>query len=152
VPELAEAQKARPNASLRDQLEWHRSDARCAACHREMDPLGLALENFDAVGRWRDKDGDKPIDTSGALPSGERFHDVSELIRVLRGREEEFCRHFVRTLLTYALGRGLEYYDQCAVDQITRAVRADDCRFSRVVFEIVCSEPFLMRRGDGGHQ
>jgi hypothetical protein len=152
VPDFAEAQKAKPDASLREQLELHRSNAMCASCHKAMDPLGLALENFDAVGRWRDKIGDKPIDVSGTLPTGESFHNVPELVAVLGAREEEFYRHFVRSLLTYGLGRGLEYYDKCAVDRITAAVRADHGRFSRVVVEIVRSEPFLMRRGDGGQE
>ncbi len=152
VPDFAEAQKAKPDATLREQLELHRSNAVCASCHKTMDPLGLALENFDAVGRWRDKDRDKPIDASGTLPSGEKIQNAGELIRVLRGREEEFTKHFVRTLLTYALGRGLEYYDKCAVDGITSAVRSGHGRFSQVVIHIVRSEPFLMRRGDGGEE
>jgi hypothetical protein len=149
VPPLEETQKARPEASLREQLELHRADPMCASCHQEMDPLGLVLENFDAVGRWRERDGAKPVDTAAALPTGETLHNVGELINVLRGREELFYRHFVRTMLTYALGRGLEYYDECAVESITRAAREAGGRFSPIVVEIVCSDPFLMRRGDG---
>ncbi|MGE3315670.1 MAG: DUF1592 domain-containing protein [Planctomycetaceae bacterium] len=152
VPDLAETKKAKPDATLREQMELHRSNAMCASCHKSMDPMGLSLENFDGVGRWREKDGDKPIDASGTLPSGEKIANAQDLIRVLKGREAEFTRHYVRTLLTYALGRGLEYYDKCAVDSITSAARADAGRFSRVVIEIVRSEPFLMRRGDGGQE
>jgi len=152
VPDLSEAQKAKPDAPLREQLELHRQNAMCASCHKAMDPLGLALENFDAIGRWRDSIGDKPIDASGVLPSGETFGGPQELFAVLEQREEDFTRHFVRSLLTYAIGRGLEYYDKCAVDGITGAVRARGSRFSTVVLEIVFSEPFRKRRGDGGHE
>lgn len=149
VPPLKKTELANPDATLREQLQQHRSNPECAACHLEMDPFGLALENFDAVGQWRETDGDRPIESSGTLPSGELIGGATDLVEVLRSRQEEFCRHFVRSMLTYALGRGLEYYDVCAVNQITEAVRADGYRFSRVVQEVIMSDPFLMRRGDG---
>jgi hypothetical protein len=149
VPPLKKTELSNPDATLREQLQQHRSNPECAACHLEMDPFGLALENFDAVGQWRETDGDRPIESSGTLPSGKLIGGATDLVEVLRSRQEEFCRHFVRSMLTYALGRGLEYYDVCAVNRITEAVRADGYRFSRVVQEIIMSDPFLMRRGDG---
>jgi hypothetical protein len=149
VPPLKKTELSNPDATLREQLQQHRSNPECAACHLEMDPFGLALENFDAVGQWRETDGDRPIESSVTLPSGKLIGGATDLVEVLRSRQEEFCRHFVRSMLTYALGRGLEYYDVCAVNQITEAVRADGYRFSRVVQEIIMSDPFLMRRGDG---
>lgn len=152
VPDLAETKKTKPDATLREQMELHRSNSLCASCHKVMDPIGLSLENFDGIGRFRDKYGDKPIDASGTLPTGETIQNAQDLVRILKGREREFIRHFVRTLLTYSLGRGLEYYDKCAVDSIAAAALADGGKLSRVVVEIVRSEPFLMRRGDGGQE
>ncbi|MBM4074607.1 MAG: DUF1592 domain-containing protein, partial [Planctomycetes bacterium] len=149
VPALDEVKKTKPEATLKEQLELHRTSPLCASCHREMDPIGLAFENFNAVGLWREADGDQSIDSSGSLPTGERLDGASDLIQILRQREDDFCRHFVRTMLTYAIGRGLEYYDKCAVDEMSQNVRSNDCRIQSVIHEIVQSDPFLMRRGDG---
>ncbi|MCA9114291.1 MAG: DUF1592 domain-containing protein [Planctomycetaceae bacterium] len=150
VPELAATEKANPKATLREQLALHRESPGCASCHKVMDPLGFGFENFDAIGRWRTEDRGHPIDSSGKLPGGEEFSGAVELTGVLRGREQQFSRHFTRALLTYALGRGLEYYDECAVDQLTESLRTNGHRFSVLVSEIVLSDPFLMRRGEGG--
>jgi hypothetical protein len=114
-----------------------------------MDPLGLGLENFDGIGRWREKEKGKPIDASGSLPGGESFRGPVELIGVLAKRQDAFRRHFAETLLAYALGRGVEYYDRCAVDRIVAGTRRGDDRFSALVTEIVRSDPFLLRRGGG---
>ncbi len=152
VPDLAITQQKHPAASLSEQLKLHRTRASCAICHQVMDPLGLAFENFDAIGRWRDKDGERPIDVKGQLVSGESFSTPRELVSLLRKREDEFTRHLARTMLTYALGRGLEYYDGCTVDTIAAAVRQNDYRFQTLVVEIVKSEPFQKRRGDGGNK
>jgi hypothetical protein len=149
VPELSETQKSNPNASLRDQLAIHRKSASCAICHKIMDPLGLGLENFDGIGRWREKDKDHPVDASGSLPGGESFRGPAELIGVLTRRQDAFRRHFAETLLAYSLGRGVEYYDRCAIDRIVEGTRRGDDRFSALVTEIVRSDPFLLRRGGG---
>ncbi len=149
VPELAATEKANPKASLREQLAIHRESSKCAVCHKVMDPLGFGLENFDGIGRWREKEKGRPIDASGELPGGVSFRGPIELVGVLARRQDAFRRHLSRTLLTYALGRGLEYYDDCAVDRIVEATREHGDRFSVLVNEIVRSEPFLKRRGGG---
>ena len=146
VPELEETAKAKPGLSLRKQLELHRQSPSCAACHKTMDPLGLGFENFDAIGKWRDRDGKLPVDASGELPGGKKFQGPIELIKLLKQRKPEFRRCLVEKMLTYALGRGLEYYDRCAVDSITQNMDKDENRFSRMVLEIVNSQPFLYRR------
>jgi len=148
VPELEETKEAAENASLRERLLVHREDPGCASCHDQMDALGFGFENFDPVGRWRDKDGEFAIDSSGTLPSGETFNGAVELVRILKRRESEIAESVVRKMLTYALGRGLEYYDRCAVDAITTALGENGYRFSVLVNEIAGSEPFRMRRGD----
>jgi len=152
VPELAEAQKANPDATLREQLAQHREDPACAVCHVSMDPLGIGLENFDAIGRWRDKDGEKPIDSSGTLPGGASFTSPREMIALIRKREADFAQHLTRKMMTYALGRGLEYYDRCVIERIVAALAADDYRFHTLVTQIVKSEPFTMRRPEGEQQ
>jgi mono/diheme cytochrome c family protein len=133
-------------ASLRQQLEAHRSDAICAACHSRMDPLGFSLENYDAIGGWREKDGATAIDASGKLPDGRAFNGPAELATILKADHEEFARGFTAKLLTYALGRGLERYDRPTVKAIAARAAKDDYRFSALVVEIVGSLPFQMRR------
>lgn len=151
VPELPDNPAARLTGSLRQRLEQHRADPMCASCHALMDPIGLAFENFDGVGRWRDQDEGFPIDPAGQLASGERFQGPAELKRLLlTARREEFLRCLAAKLLTYALGRGLEYYDQCAVDAVVEAARRGDHRFSALVLGVVNSVPFQYRRGEGG--
>ena len=118
----------------------------CASCHQRMDPLGFAMENFDAIGAWRDKDGDAPIDALGELPSGEKFRGPKELRELLlSSRKQQFAHCLTEKLLTYALGRGVEYSDQCAVQKITAAMEKDGYRFSRLVVEMVSSDPFLKK-------
>ena len=150
VPPLTETENGNPDATLREQLARHREDAACAGCHQAMDPLGLAFENYDAIGRWRDMDGEKPVDASGALPDGRSFQNAVELTDLLQEKETEYTEQVVRAMLTYALGRGLEPYDQCAVQEIVAALQKNDYRFRTLVREIVLSRPFQMRRGDGG--
>jgi hypothetical protein len=133
-------------ASLRQQMEAHRSDATCAACHTRMDPLGFGLENYDAVGGWRDKDGGVAIDASGTLPDGRRFSGPGELAGILQADRGEFALAFTSKLLIYALGRGLERYDRPTVKAIATKAAEDDYRFSRIVLEIVKSLPFQSRR------
>lgn len=127
-------------------LAKHRESAACAGCHRRIDPLGLALETFDPVGRWRDVDQERPIEVQGTLPDGTRFDRVVGLKDVLVARRAEFVRGFARQMLAYALGRRLEFYDEPAVDQIVRATLEDGGRFSRVVVEIAASRPFRFAR------
>ncbi|MCA9019189.1 MAG: DUF1592 domain-containing protein, partial [Planctomycetaceae bacterium] len=146
VPELEEAAGAKPNATLREQLALHRKIAGCAACHDQMDPLGLGFENFDAIGRWRDKEGKHKIDSSGQLPSGQTFKSPVELIGILEEQKQGFCRSLAEKMLTYAIGRGVEYYDKCALDEITNNFTTRGYRFSALVTEIVTSDPFLKRQ------
>jgi hypothetical protein len=131
--------------SLRQRMEAHRSKPDCATCHQKMDPLGFAFENFDGIGAWRDKDGTFDIDPSGELPDGRRFKDPAELRTILRGNRDAFRRCLAEKLLTYALGRGVEYFDRCSVDSLCQAVSAKGDRFSELVLAIVLSEPFQMR-------
>lgn len=149
VPSLEETQKAQPGAPLREQLKIHRENAICNSCHRQMDDLGFGFEHFDAIGRWRDRDGQHDVDASGILPSGDKFNGSTELIAILKGRSKQFSRCLAEKLMTYAIGRGLEYYDRCAVDKILDTHAADSYRFSTLITQIVLSEPFQMRRGDG---
>ncbi|MCC6727751.1 MAG: DUF1592 domain-containing protein [Chthonomonadales bacterium] len=136
--------------TLRQRMEQHRKDPACAGCHARMDPLGFGLENFDAVGAWRARDGGQPIDSSGVLPDGRRFRGPAELRQILMGRKDQFVKTLVEKLLTYGLGRGLESYDRCAVDDIVRTARRGGYRFSALVAGIVRSDPFTRKRGDGG--
>ena len=152
VPQIESAQETLPDASFREQLELHRTKPICASCHQHMDPLGFGFENFDAIGRWRQMDGTFPIDSSGTLPGGEKFDGPIELIEILRQREKEFVRAFTEKMLVFALGRGLRYYDQCAVEDIVKAVTLKEYRFSAIVEQIVLSDPFRKRRGDGGKE
>jgi hypothetical protein len=142
VPELEEGKPGITAATLRQRLEQHRAKAACAACHQRMDPLGLALENFDAIGRWRTEDAGQPIDASGQLPGGEAFRGAGELRELLVKREREFVECLTEKLLVYALGRGLEHYDYCAVQKIVAAAGKDGNKLSRIVLEIATSEPF----------
>jgi Protein of unknown function (DUF1592)/Protein of unknown function (DUF1588)/Protein of unknown function (DUF1585)/Protein of unknown function (DUF1587)/Protein of unknown function (DUF1595)/Ca-dependent carbohydrate-binding module xylan-binding/Planctomycete cytochrome C len=146
VPTLQEDQKALTAATVRLRLEQHRAKASCAVCHGKLDPLGFGLENFDAVGGWRDKDGGTAVDSSGTLPSGESFRGPAELKRILKTHTGQFTRCLTEKMLIYALGRGLEEYDRCAVDQIVKSLEADRYRFSTLILAIVKSDPFQKRR------
>lgn len=144
VPELM-ADEAALSGTLRQQMEQHRKDPSCATCHAKMDPLGFGLENFDAVGGWRNLDGKEPIDSTGELPSGEKFAGPGELKKILLGRKKEFVRNLAEKMMIYSLGRGLDSNDQCAIEEIVKAVEADDDKFSRLVLEIVRSDSFRKR-------
>ena len=145
VPNLDEAAVG-TTASLREQLEKHRTGS-CASCHARMDPLGFGLENFDAIGRWREYDGKFPVDAGGTLPNGKSFKGPVELKQILKADSAAFAECLTEKLLTYALGRGLERYDKPAVQLISCHTAQADYRFSRLVLEIVNSLPFQMRRG-----
>jgi len=131
--------------SLRQRLEHHRSRAECAGCHQKMDPLGFGLENFDAIGRWRSEQGGKPIDSKGELPSGEKFVGPFELRKMLVKRHDEFLQNFTRKLLGYALGRALDKFDNCVVDDAVKNLDADHQRASILIEEIVLSMAFRYR-------
>jgi len=150
VPLLDEVLKAHPNASLKEQLALHRTNATCASCHKLMDPIGFGLENYDAIGRWRERDGKHEIDPSGEFPDGQKFKTPLELIEVIKSKPNQFAKHLTSTMLTYALGRGLQPYDKCTIDEITINLERNNYRFRSLVEAIVLSKPFLMRRGDGG--
>ena len=138
------------HGTLRQRMDAHRDNAMCASCHAKMDPLGFAFEHFDAVGRFREKDGDEVVDTRGELVSGERFADHVELSRVLSdSRQADFVRCVSEKVLTYALGRGLEYYDRPALAAMNVQLRKKDLRFSALIQAVVDSVPFQYRRGDG---
>ena len=111
--------------SLRERMEQHRKDPSCSVCHNQMDPIGFGLESYDAVGAWRDKDGEVAIDTSGTLPDGQSFKGVKDLKEILRGRSEDFTRNLTQKMLTFALGRGLEPYDRGAVEDIVSKMRRE---------------------------
>ncbi len=146
VAKLDESQQAADAASLRERMEVHRTNPQCASCHQQMDPLGFALENFDAVGRWRSRDGQFPIDPSGTLIGGRKFADVLELKRLLRSTgAKKFARTLIENMLTYGLGRGLEAYDYCTVEDIRQRLAANDFRIRNIVFGIVESKAFQNR-------
>jgi len=132
--------------SVRERLSEHRANAACASCHNLMDPVGFALENFDAIGRWRMVEEGQPIDASGGLPDGSKFTGVSGLEEGLRKRPELFVGTLTEKLLTFALGRGIEPYDAPAVRKIVRDAQARDFRFSAVILGVANSTPFMMRR------
>lgn len=147
-PGVPELEKSELRGSLRERMEQHRTNPACASCHQLMDPLGFALENYDAVGKWRTTEAGKPIITTGVLPDGKGVQDANDLIRLLR---DEYTEPFVRCLsekmMTYALGRGIEYYDRCQIDKICSEIKKQDYRFSALLIAIVQSDPFL-RRGE----
>ncbi|MEZ6126987.1 MAG: DUF1592 domain-containing protein [Planctomycetaceae bacterium] len=145
VPELEVTAKVSPELTLREQLAKHREDPGCASCHKVMDPLGLGLENFNAIGEWRDRDGDRPIDASGSLPGGESFNGPLELVQIVRARREKFARTMTEKMLTYAIGRGILYFDKCEVDEIQKQLKETGYRFSTLVEGIVLSDAFLKR-------
>jgi len=146
VDNVLKEEKQDNNLTVRQRMERHRANAACASCHRLIDPLGMALETFDPIGKWRDKDQGQPIDASGTLTDGVTFRGIAELKALLLSRKEDVVRSFVEHMLAYALGRKLEYYDAPTVTQITKAVVQDDCKFSRVVVEVARSYPFRQRR------
>lgn len=147
VPALDEQKQL--SGTLRQVLEQHRANPVCASCHQKMDPLGFAFENFDAIGAWREKDGAADIDASGVLPDGREFKGPEELKQILKAKKTLFVRCVAEKMLTYATGRGLEYYDRVAVDKIMTALEKNDYRFSILLAEIVQSDPFQKRTTPG---
>jgi len=152
VPALPEAGEGHKVLSVRERLSAHRANPACASCHVRMDPLGFALENFDATGRWRTVEASgpedllpHPIDAGGQLPDGTKFDGVSGLRRILNERSDQFVYTMTEKLLTFALGRGADWYDAPVIRDALRDARNDDYHFSRLVTAIVSSRPFQMR-------
>jgi hypothetical protein len=153
VPALSENSTDGKPLSMREAMVQHRANSVCASCHARMDPIGFALENFDAVGRWRARsESGAPIDASGVLPDGTKFEGVTGLRQLLMGRRELFVGGVTQKLLTYAVGRKYAYLDAPAVRKIVREAARDDYRFSSLVLGIVNSTPFLMRVGESQPQ
>jgi len=148
VPELPDDGGKMLTGTLRERLEQHRKDPGCASCHSRLDPLGFALENYDAVGAWRVKDGDVVVDASGTLPNGDTFKGPTEFQGVLLKQKKQVVRNISERLLTYALGRGTDHKDRCTVDEITATVTKADYRFSALVASIVKSDPFRKQSAD----
>jgi hypothetical protein len=148
VPALQDRREDGKILSVRQQMEQHRANPVCSTCHSRMDPLGFALENFDAIGKWRTTSGadDTPIDASGQLPDGTKIDGPAELRKVLAGKETQFVTTVTEKLLTYALGRGVEYYDQPSARRIVREAAASDYRWSSLMLGIINSTPFQRRR------
>ena len=147
VPELEEDQDAITGTTLRERLEQHREDPACANCHAKMDPIGFALENYNAIGAFRKKEGELKIDTTAILPDGTSFDGIADLKQILKDRKQQFVRCLTEKMLTYALGRGLEYYDRPTIDRIVAQLEVEDYRSSVLITEIVKSDPFRLRRG-----
>jgi hypothetical protein len=135
-------------ATIRERLEQHRKDPMCASCHVQMDGLGFALENFDAVGAWRNRDGNFVVDASGTLPDGSKFTGPAELRAVLMDRKDDFVRCLAEKMMTYAIGRGMESFDAPAIEKIAHQVSDGHYKFSSLVEAIVLSDTF--RKGRAG--
>jgi hypothetical protein len=147
VEELKEPDELK--GTLRQQMEQHRKNPTCASCHQRMDPLGFGFENFDAVGAWREKEGKHAIDPSGVLPDGSSFKGPAQLRKVLLKKKDLFARCLTEKLLTYALGRGTERADRCFIEEIAKNAAKDDYRFTKLITEIVKSDPFQKKRARG---
>jgi hypothetical protein len=145
VPALKDNAPGAKPLSVRERLEEHRKNPACAVCHKIMDPVGFALENFDAVGQWRDSDAGNPIDASGVLVDGTKVDGPVALRNAIARRPETFAGTMTEKMLIYALGRGLDYSDMPVVRQIVREMAANDYHFSSLVLGIVKSAPFQMR-------
>jgi hypothetical protein len=142
-----EKRKTREPKTFREQMAMHAANPACASCHKRIDPLGYGLENFDAIGRWRaDSGGGRPLDNTGQLPTGEKFTGPAELKQVLIQRQPQFVRNLTEQLLSYALGRDLDYYDECTIKEIQDRLAKDNHRFSSLVLGIVDSYPFQHRK------
>jgi mono/diheme cytochrome c family protein len=146
VPALDDVKMSKRNASVRERLAEHRKNPTCAGCHRLMDPVGFALENYDAVGRWRTLESGEPIDASGTLFDGTDFRGVAGLQSAILKRPELFITTLSEKLLIFAIGRGVAYYDAPAMRKIVRDSSAQDYRFSSIVMGVVNSTPFRMRK------
>jgi hypothetical protein len=142
VPSLEEVHQGAVPKSVRERLGHHRANPACASCHDRIDPLGFALENFDAIGRWRNEDGGKPVDSSAELADGTKFRGPDQLKQILLARKDLFIRNLTTKMLGYALGRGLTLQDSCAVDAIVARVKDNGYKAQALIDGIVLSAPF----------
>ncbi|HVZ64105.1 MAG TPA: DUF1592 domain-containing protein [Opitutaceae bacterium] len=148
VPALAEGDKAETAGTMRQRLEQHRANPQCAVCHEQMDGIGFALENFDAIGAWRTQDtNNEKIDARGTMPGGHAFDGPAELRRTIQAQSEQFARCLANKMLTFALGRGLQPYDRRTTDAIVAAMKSHGNKFSAMIEEIVRSDAFQKRNG-----
>jgi hypothetical protein len=148
TPSLDDSRRKELTGTFRQKLEQHRADPKCANCHAKMDAYGFALENFNGIGQWRDRDErGAPIDTSGRLASGRALNGLADMKTLLHSHRLDFARCLTEKMFIYALGRGLDYYDEPAVDRIVAGLEKNEFRFSALVTGIVKSPAFLMRRG-----
>jgi hypothetical protein len=146
IPKLTEVHGVEKPVSMRERMAQHRADPACAGCHKLMDPAGFAMENYDAIGRWRTHEFGKEIDASGGLPDGSAFTGVEGLQKALMARPEAFVGAMAEKLMTYSVGRGVTYADAPAIRKIVRESREGGYHFSSLVLGIVNSAPFQMRR------
>jgi hypothetical protein len=142
IDSLAKTKADKEHKTLRKRMEAHRAQASCAACHKQMDPIGFGLENFNGIGAWRDQDEGEPIDTMGELPGGLAFHGPEELKAILRNRYDALLRNMIERMFTYAVGRPVEYYDERAIRQIIQQVNDNEGRAQPMIQALVASEPF----------
>ncbi|MEZ6131084.1 MAG: DUF1588 domain-containing protein [Planctomycetaceae bacterium] len=150
VPKLDEQeQKNLEGLTLRQRTELHQSEPTCANCHKVLDPIGFGLENFDAIGRWRENDAGVAIDSAGKLPSGESFSTPAELKRLLAKRKADLARNLTERLMAYALGRQLEGYDEIVIDQLMVKLAQDDYRMRTMITEVITSYLFTHRKIKG---
>jgi mono/diheme cytochrome c family protein len=147
VPALDDA-KVGSEVSLRKQLESHRNNAVCASCHSKMDVLGFGLENYDAIGKWRTVDGKFPIDVGGTMPSGKSFQTAAEMRTILVASMPQISRCLIEKIMTYAMGRGMQTYDNRTIDQVNKDLAADGYKFQTLIYDVVRSLPFQSRRGE----
>jgi Protein of unknown function (DUF1585)/Protein of unknown function (DUF1588) len=152
VPAIKTSAPGEPKASLRDKLEAHRQEANCMACHRKIDPLGLAFDNYDAIGRWRTVEtvpqgvGDDPkLDPSGELNDGRKFSDAAGLKKILLADSDKFAAAFIEKLATYALRRGTTFTDRTELKPVIDEAKANDYKLSSLIESLVTSELFLKR-------
>ena len=150
VGNLPDDKKGPLVGTLRQRMEQHRANPSCAGCHARMDPIGFGLENYDATGGWRTRDGDASIDSSGVLPDGAKFNGPAQLKQILKGKKTQFVHCLAEKMTTYALGRGVERTDKCTVDDIVATTAKNGYKFSSLIIAIVQSDPFRKQRGDTG--
>ncbi len=145
VPELDTSSAATANLTLREKLEQHRANPQCANCHAKMDPIGFAFENFDAVGRWRELDANKPIDASGELEDGSKFNGPAEFKKLMLNRREQIGTHLLRQMLIYALGRGLTVSDECTVQNLVEQAKASDWKLESMILSVATCDAMRYR-------
>lgn len=146
VPELEETPHGQEAKTLRERLEMHRANPNCASCHDRIDPIGFGLENFDAVGRWRDKEGGKPVDAKGSLPGGLEYEGVVGLKKALLSKPDKFVRHFTMQMFAFAMGRGIVESDHPVIDEIAKRTKDNEYKIRELIIGIVESRPFRMKR------